>query len=58
MHIGSCDEEGPTVASMYAFAADNGYELAGKHHEIDLSCPRKVAPEKLKTVIRQPVRIA
>jgi hypothetical protein len=56
LHIGSYDEEGPTIAKMHAFALENGYELAGKHHEIYLSDPRRVAPEKLKTVIRQPIR--
>ncbi len=56
MHLGSYDDEGPTIAKMHAFALENGYELAGKHHEIYLSDPRRVAPEKLKTVLRQPIR--
>jgi hypothetical protein len=56
LHIGPYDAEGPTIARMHAFAAENGYQLAGKHHEIYLGDPRKVAPEKLKTVLRQPVR--
>jgi len=56
LHIGSYDDEGPTIARMHAFIGENGYELAGKHHEIYLSDPRKVAPERLKTVLRQPVR--
>jgi hypothetical protein len=56
LHIGSYDEEGPTIARMHTFALENGFELAGKHHEIYLSDPRRVAPEKLKTVIRQPIR--
>jgi len=56
MHVGSYDAEGPTIARMHAFAAENGYQLAGKHHEIYLSDPRRVAPEKLKTVLRQPIR--
>jgi hypothetical protein len=56
MHIGSYNDEGPTIARMHTFAAENGYTLAGKHHEIYLSDPRRVAPEKLKTVLRQPVR--
>jgi hypothetical protein len=55
MHIGSYDDEGPTIARMHAFIDDNGYEPAGKHHEIYLGDPRKVAPEKLKTVLRQPI---
>ena len=56
LHIGSYDDEGPTIGRMHAFIDENGYEPAGKHHEIYLSDPRKVAPEKLKTVLRQPVR--
>ena len=57
MHVGSYDDEGPTIARMHhEFMPENGYEPAGKHHEIYLSDPRKVAPEKLKTVLRQPVR--
>jgi hypothetical protein len=58
MHIGSYDEEGPTIARMHAFIDEKGYEPAGKHHEIYLGDPRKVAPEKLKTVLRQPIRKA
>jgi hypothetical protein len=57
LYIGSYDAEGPTIARMHhEFMPRNGYEPAGKHHEIYLSDPRKVAPEKLKTVIRQPIR--
>jgi hypothetical protein len=55
MHIGPYDAEGPTIARMHAFTADNGYEPAGKHHEIYLSDPRRTKPENLKTVIRQPI---
>jgi hypothetical protein len=57
MHIGSYDDEGPTLAKMHNdFISENGLTENGKHHEIYLSDPRKVAPEKLKTVLRQPVR--
>jgi hypothetical protein len=57
MHIGSYDDEAPTIQRMHhAFMPQNGYGPAGKHHEIYLGDPRKVAPEKLKTVLRQPVR--
>ena len=57
MHVGSYDDEGPTIHRMHhEFMPENGYEPAGKHHEIYLSDPRKVAPEKLKTVLRQPIR--
>jgi hypothetical protein len=55
MHIGSYDAEGPTIAGMHEFIKESDYEPAGKHHEIYLSDPRKVAPEKLKTVLRQPI---
>jgi hypothetical protein len=57
MHFGSYDDEGPTIARMHhEFMPANGYEPRGKHHEIYLSDPRRVAPGKLKTVLRQPVR--
>ncbi len=56
MHIGPYDAEAPMIARMHTFIDENGYEPAGKHHEIYLGDPRKVAPEKLKTVLRQPVR--
>ena len=60
MHSGSYDEEPATVAAMDKFIADNGYENdisdTRRHHEIYLSDARKVAPEKLKTVIRHPIR--
>jgi hypothetical protein len=56
MHIGPYDAEGPTIARMHAFIAENGYEPAGKHHEIYLSDPRRTAPEKMKTVLRQPMK--
>ena len=60
MHSGSYDGEPATVAAMDKFIADNGYENdisdTRRHHEIYLSDARKVAPEKLKTVIRHPIR--
>jgi len=57
MHVGSYDDEGPVLAKMHAeFIPENGYVENGKHHEIYLSDPRRVAPEKLKTVLRQPLR--
>jgi len=54
MHIGPYAEEGPTVAKVHDFILQGGHQLRGKHHEIYLGDPRKTAPEKLKTVIRQP----
>lgn len=57
LHIGSYDDEGPVIARMHAEATEKlGLSLTGKHHEIYLSDPRKVAPEKLKTILRQPVK--
>lgn len=55
LYFGPYAEEGPTIAALHQFAFDQGYALAGKHHEIYLNDPRKVAPEKMKTIIRQPV---
>ena len=56
MHIGSYDDEAPTIAAMHKeFIPENGLTESGHHHEIYLSDPRRVAPEKLKTVLRQPV---
>ena len=55
MYIGSYSDEMPTIEKMHKFAADNGYKLRDKHHEIYLSDPRKTAPEKLKTVLRHPI---
>jgi len=57
MHIGSFDEEGPVLSQMHSdFIPNNGYVENGKHHEIYLSDPRRVAPGKLKTVLRQPLK--
>lgn len=56
MHIGPYDAEGPTIARLHAFIAENGCEPWGKHHEIYMSDPRRSAPEKWKTILRQPVR--
>jgi hypothetical protein len=59
LHIGPYDDEGPTLDRLHhEFIPENGYEMRGKHHEIYLSDVRKVAPEKLRTVLRQPVRRA
>ena len=56
MHIGSYDDEGPVLAEMHNnYIPENGFIENGKHHEIYLSDPRRVAPEKLKTVLRQPI---
>ena len=60
MHTGPYDNEPETVAAMDAFLAENGYATditdTRWHHEIYLSDVRKTAPEKLKTVIRHPIK--
>jgi hypothetical protein len=55
MHIGPYDTEPATKDKMDAFARDHGYMLRGKHHEIYMGNPLRAAPEKLKTILRQPV---
>ena len=61
MHIGSFDDEPATVAIMDKYLEENGYENdisdTRRHHEIYLSDARRVAPEKLKTVIRHPIKV-
>ena len=60
MHIGPYDDEPVTIDAMHEYAAQNGYVTdispTRMHHEIYLSDPRKCAPEKLKTVVRHPVK--
>lgn len=60
MHMGTYDEEPITIERMDAFAKEQGYEpdmnMSRYHHEIYLGDPRRCAPEKLKTVIRHPIR--
>jgi hypothetical protein len=56
MHIGSFDAEGPTIARMHKHIETEGYQPSGKHHEIYLSDFTRTAPEKLRTVLRQPIR--
>lgn len=61
MHHGSYDDEPASVDLMHKFIQENGYELdfteSRLHHEIYLSDPRKCAAEKLKTVIRHPIKV-
>jgi hypothetical protein len=59
LHIGSYDDEGPTLAKLHnEIMPAKGVTFAGPHHEIYLSDARKTPPEKLKTILRQPVRDA
>ena len=55
LHIGSYDDEAPVLARMHEYIKDQDMDLSGKHHEIYLSDPRRVQPEKLRTILRQPV---
>jgi hypothetical protein len=52
MHVGPYDTEPATIARMVEFAAANGYEITGDHHEIYIGDPNRSAPEKLKTTLR------
>lgn len=57
LHIGSFDDEGPVLDEMHQqFIPDNGLAMTGIHHEIYFSDFRKTAPEKLRTLLRQPVQ--
>jgi hypothetical protein len=56
LHTGPYDKEEAAIQSMSAFAVEHGCRIRGEHHEIYLSDPRRVAPEKLRTILRQPVR--
>ena len=62
LHVGSYDDEPATVEAMDAFACEQGYVIdlseVRRHHEVYLSDARKVAPEKLKTIIRHPIKLA
>lgn len=56
MHVGSYDDEAPVLARLHKeWMPEHNYTFNGKHHEVYLSDPRKVAAEKLKTILRQPV---
>ena len=56
LHVGPYEKEKETVALMQSFAEANGLKLNGPHHEIYLSDPRRVPPERLKTILRVPAR--
>ncbi|WP_424936788.1 MULTISPECIES: GyrI-like domain-containing protein [Bacteria] len=59
LHLGSYDDEGPTLDRMHnEFIPAEGLVMAGTHHEIYFGDFRRVAPEKLRTILRQPVRAA
>lgn len=57
LHVGSYDDEAPLLARLHdEFMPGYGLDFNGDHHEIYLSDPRRTAPEKLRTILRQPVR--
>lgn len=55
VHLGPYSAEGPTIARLHAAIEATGRAARGRHHEIYLGDPRRSAPERLRTVIRQPV---
>ncbi len=58
LHIGPYDAEGPTIRRLHAAIEAAGARQRGIHHEIYISDPTRTAPERLKTVIRQPIEPA
>jgi len=58
LHVGPYAKEGETLSAMKRFAEEKGLEFHGKHHEIYVSDPSRVAEDKLKTILRIPVRRA
>lgn len=55
MHIGPYVEEKPTIEKLHRFAEEQGYRPRGKHHELYIGDPNRNRPERLKTVLRQPL---
>lgn len=58
MHIGPFATEGPTIEKIDKFLEEHGYIARGKHHEMYLTDPRRTAPEKMRTVLRQSVQLS
>lgn len=59
LHIGPYDDEGPILAALHGeYLAANNLRMTGHHHEVYLGDPRRSAPAKLRTVLRQPVERA
>lgn len=55
LHIGPYKDEGPNIEKLHAFITAHGYKPRGHHHELYFGDPRRTAPEKLRTILRQPV---
>jgi hypothetical protein len=56
MHNGLFSGEGPTIEKVHGFIKDNGYVFNGRHHEVYLSDVRRAAPERWRTIVRQPIK--
>lgn len=56
LYTGAYENESPTIAELHRFITSNGYQTNGKHHEIYLSDIRKTSPDRLQTILRQPIR--
>jgi hypothetical protein len=57
LHVGPYRAEMATIDRLHAFIKEQGFHLCGKHHEIYMSDPRRTAPEKFKTILRQPISL-
>ncbi len=55
LHVGPYSAEAPTIQRLHDFIREKGFMARGRHHEIYLGDPRRSAPERLRTIIRQPV---
>jgi hypothetical protein len=55
MYVGPFSAEGPTITKIHSYIENSGHTLSGKHHEVYLNNPATTAPEKLKTILRQPM---
>ena len=58
LHLGTYAAEKPNIELLHGYMKEHNLHFNGKHHEIYLNDPRRTAPERLKTIIRQPVRAA
>jgi hypothetical protein len=58
LHLGPYSAEQPTIDRLHGYIAEHGLAVGGRHHEIYISDPRRTKPEKIKTVIRIPVKAA
>jgi hypothetical protein len=58
LHRGPFSAERPTLERLYDFIRDEGFMPVGKHHEIYLTAPQRTKPDRMRTIIRQPVASA